>query len=204
MARRNNIDWEAIEKDYRAGVMSISAIAEKHGVSSSQIKLKAKQGGWTRDLSSAIKARAKAKVAQIDIQELVEQSASESASKSAKLIQQAIEEASDVAAGVIVRHRADIRLQQERAQRLEGLFDDMLNKVPATTKDVESDVEALNVGDVFKLSQTFKAIVETRAKLMDKEREAFGIESGAAPGDDDDVSGIEITFVDAKGNGGEG
>lgn len=201
MARRSDIDWEAIEKDHRSGIMSIAAIAEKHGVSSSQIKLKAKKEGWTRDLSSAIKARAKAKVAQIDVQELVEQSASESASKSARLIQQAIEEASDVAAGVIVRHRADIRLQQERAGRLEALFDGMLDKVPATVKGDEGEVEALNVADVFKLSQTLKAIVETRTKLIDKEREAFGIEDGSAPGDSDDVTGLEIVFVEATGGG---
>lgn len=202
MARRSDIDWEAIEKDHRSGIMSIAAIAEKHGVSSSQIKLKAKKEGWARDLSSAIRARAKAKVAQIDVQELVDQSASESAIKSAKLIQQAIEEASDVAAGVIIRHRADIRLQQERAGRLEALFDGMLDKVPATIKDDEAEIEALNVGDVFKLSQTFKAIVETRAKLMDKEREAFGIEDGSAPGDSDDVIGLEVVFVEA-GSGSE-
>lgn len=202
MARRSDIDWEAIEKDHRSGIMSIAAIAEKHGVSSSQIKLKAKKEGWARDLSSAIRARAKAKVAQIDVQELVDQSASESASKSARLIQQAIEEASDVAAGVIIRHRADIRLQQERAGRLEALFDGMLDKVPATIKDDEAEIEALNVGDVFKLSQTFKAIVETRAKLMDKEREAFGIEDGSAPGgSDDDVSSLELVFVEAGGGG---
>lgn len=196
MARRNDIDWEGVEKDYRAGVMSVATIADKHGVSSSQIKVRAKKGEWTRDLSAAIKARAKAKVAAIDVSALVEQSARESADKSAKLIQQAIEEASDVAAGVIVRHRADIRLQQERAQRLEGLFDDMLAKVPAAVKDPESEVEALNVGDVFKLSQTFKAIVEARGKLMDKEREAFGITEGRTPGDDGDVDSIEVTFVD--------
>lgn len=200
MARRNDIDWEAIEKDYRAGVLSIAAVSEKHGVSASQIKVKAKSGEWTRDLSAAIKARTKAKVAAIDVQELVEQSAAESAGKSARLIQEAIEQASDVAAGVIVRHRADIRLQQERAQRLEGLFDDMIAKTPASVQvDPEHPIEALNVGDVFKLSQTFKAIVEARGKLMDKEREAFGITDGRTPGEDGDVDSIEVTFVDVGG-----
>ena len=134
MARRSDIDWEAVERDYRAGVTSVSAVAEKHGVSLSQVKIRAKRDGWTRDLSSEIRARAKAKVAQIDVQALVEQSASESAGKSAKLIKRAIEEASDVAAGVIVRHRADIRLQHERAMRLEALFDEMIDKTPNSMK----------------------------------------------------------------------
>ena len=194
MARRSDIDWEAVERDYRAGVTSVSAVAEKHGVSLSQVKIRAKRDGWTRDLSSEIRARAKAKVAQIDVQALVEQSASESAGKSAKLIKRAIEEASDVAAGVIVRHRADIRLQHERAMRLEALFDEMIDKTPSTTQVTDSDVQALNVGDVFKLSQTFKAIVESRSKLMDKEREAFGIDGGEKGGDATDLN-LEVKFV---------
>ena len=201
MARRSDIDWERVERLYVAGQLTIRQIADECGVHTSSIVSKAKKEGWQRNLGEAIKARAKAKVAQIDVQGLVEQSARESAHKSAQLIQQAIEEASDVAAGVIIRHRADIRLQQERAGRLEALFDGMLDKVPATIKDDESEIEALNVGDVFKLSQTLKAIVETRTKLIDKEREAFGIEDGSAPGDSDDVTGLEVVFVEAGGGG---
>lgn len=199
MARRSDIDWEVVEKDYRAGIMSVAAIAEKNGVSASQIKVRAKKDGWTRDLSGAIKARTKAKVSAIDVSALIEQSAKESANKSAKLIQEAIEQASDVAAGVIIRHRTDIRLQQERASRLESLFDDMLAKVPAAvscdTSDDGATIEALNVTDVFKMSQTLKAIIETRSKLMDKEREAFGIDS-AKSGTDEQVE-LSIHFVDS-------
>lgn len=201
MARRSDIDWERVQRLYVAGQLTIRQIADECGVSDSQVRARAKKEGWSRDLGEAIRARAKAKISTIDVSALVEQSAQESAQKSAALIQQAIEEASDVAAGVIIRHRADIRLQQERAGRLEALFDGMLDKVPATTKDAESDIEALNVGDVFKLSQTLKAIVETRTKLIDKEREAFGIEDGSAPGDSDDVTGLEIVFVEAGGGG---
>ena len=201
MARRSDIDWERVQRLYVAGQLTIKQIADECGVSDSQVRARAKKEGWSRDLGEAIRARAKAKISTIDVSALVEQSAQESAQKSAALIQQAIEEASDVAAGVIIRHRADIRLQQERAGRLEALFDGMLDKVPATIKDDESEVEALNVGDVFKLSQTLKAIVETRTKLIDKEREAFGIEDGSAPGDSDDVTGLEIVFVEAGGGG---
>ena len=201
MARRSDIDWERVQRLYVAGQLTIKQIADECGVSDSQVRARAKKEGWSRDLGEAIRARAKAKIATIDVSALIEESAQQSAQQSAALIQQAIEEASDVAAGVIIRHRADIRLQQERAGRLEALFDGMLDKVPATVKSDEGDVEALNVGDVFKLSQTLKAIVETRTKLIDKEREAFGIEDGSAPGDSDDVTGLEIVFVEATGGG---
>lgn len=199
MARRSDIDWERIERLYVAGQLTIRQIADECGVSDSQIRARAKKNEWRRDLGDAIRARTKAKVSTIDVSALIEQSAQESAQKSAALIQEAIEQAADVAAGVIQRHRADIRQQQERAHKLERIFDEMLGKVPATVLDGEAGAEALNVGDVLKLSQTFKAIVETRSKLMDKEREAFGIEDGSAPGGDNDVAGIEIMFMDADG-----
>jgi len=199
MARRNDIDWERVQRLYVAGQLTIRQIADECDVTHQSITKKARKEGWHRDISAAIKERAKAKIAQIDVAQLIEESAQQSAFLSAQTLKQAIEEASDVAAGVIIRHRADIRLQQERAGRLEALFDGMLDKVPATVKSDEGDVEALNVGDVFKLSQTLKAIVETRTKLIDKEREAFGIEDGSAPGDSDDVTGLEIVFVEATG-----
>lgn len=194
MGRRSDIDWEAINREYVAGQLTIRQIADRHGVAPSAITRKAKALGWERNLGDAIKERTKAKIAQIDIAHIIEQSAQEDAQKSAQTLKKAIEEASDVAAGVIVRHRADIRLQQERAARLEALFDEMIDKTPSTTVDADSQVEALNVGDVFKLSQTFKAIIESRSKLMDKEREAFGIESGDKGGDDKDLN-IEVKFV---------
>jgi hypothetical protein len=43
------IDWAGIEKDYRAGVMSIREIAKWYGVSHTAINKKAKAEGWTRE-----------------------------------------------------------------------------------------------------------------------------------------------------------
>ena len=162
MARRSDIDWEAVESDYRAGQLSVSAVAAKHGVSLSQVKARAKRDSWVRDLSKAISERAQAKIAAIDVAALIEQSATESADKSAKLIKSAIEQASDVAAGVIVRHRADIRLAQERAQAIEALLDQHIDS-------------AKDLADVVRATQAYKSMVDARAKLMDKEREAFNL-----------------------------
>lgn len=163
MGRRNDIDWESIEKDVRAGQLSWEAIAKAHGVSCSQVRAKAKENGWERDLSAAIDARTQAKLAQIDVEELVEQSARESAGQSAELIRQAVEQAADAKAGVLQRHRASIRLQHERATRLETLFDEQLN-------------EATGDKNLAALVQIFRTLVETRGKLNDQERQAFGFD----------------------------
>lgn len=42
------IDWKAIERDYRAGVMSIREIAKWYGLSDTAIHKKAKADGWER------------------------------------------------------------------------------------------------------------------------------------------------------------
>lgn len=57
--KRERIDWETIARDYRAGMISIRAIAKKHSVSDKAIRDKAEQLGWTRDLSDRIRTETK-------------------------------------------------------------------------------------------------------------------------------------------------
>lgn len=180
MARRSDIDWEKIERLYLAGQLTIRQIADEGGVAPSAITRKAKKDGWSRDLSEAIRARTKAKVAEIDVAELIEQSARDGAHQSAQVIKKAIEDASDVAAGVFVRHRADVRLGFERAQSIEALLDEHMGQAEC-------------LADVVKAAQAFKALVDARAKLIDKEREAFGIAGGEKT--TSDSLNLEVKFV---------
>jgi len=163
MGRRNDIDWQRVERLYIANQLTIRQIADECGVNPSSIKVHAKTGGWKRDITEAIQARTKAKVAAIDVEALIEQSATENAYKSAQTIKRAIEQASDVAAGVILRHRKSFREQTERAAAIETLFDAILLTAGAEDFDVQ------------KAASAFKAMVDARAKLVGMERESFGI-----------------------------
>lgn len=50
MAKENKpIDWDGIERDYRAGVMSVREIAKWYGVSHTAINKRAKAEGWVRE-----------------------------------------------------------------------------------------------------------------------------------------------------------
>jgi len=60
--KRPPVDWEAVEREYRAGLRSLASIGEEFGVSAPGILKKAKKDGWERDLSAKIKAKAEAKV----------------------------------------------------------------------------------------------------------------------------------------------
>jgi hypothetical protein len=60
-------DWERIESDYRAGVLSVREIAASQGISHTAIQKRAKVEGWERDLGAKIRAKADALVAKREV-----------------------------------------------------------------------------------------------------------------------------------------
>jgi len=55
-------DWEAIEKLFRAGVLSIRAIGKIHELSDTAIRKKAKEEGLTRDLTAKVDAQVRSQL----------------------------------------------------------------------------------------------------------------------------------------------
>jgi len=95
---KKKIDWERIEADYRAGLLSVREIAATQGVSHVAISKRAKREGWDRDLSAKIKAKADALVTK---REVTKEVTSEKA-----VTDQAIIEANAMAiADVRMKHR---------------------------------------------------------------------------------------------------
>lgn len=62
MAKRKIIDWEAIEKEYRSGALSIAEIARQHDITHPAILKRAKRFGWSRDLSTEVRKRIRQKL----------------------------------------------------------------------------------------------------------------------------------------------
>ncbi|MCH7747568.1 MAG: hypothetical protein IH939_05685 [Acidobacteria bacterium] len=61
-SRRPDLDWQAIENDYRAGILSIRAIARIHGCTHPTIREHAKRYGWKRDLGGRVREATRAKL----------------------------------------------------------------------------------------------------------------------------------------------
>ena len=55
--RRRDIDWPAVERDYRSGSFSLRELAERHRCSHSAIANFAGRHGWTRNPSPAVKGQ---------------------------------------------------------------------------------------------------------------------------------------------------
>lgn len=57
MIRKQNINWEQVEIDYRSGIKTLREIADEHDITHGAINKRAKRDGWARDLTAKIKAK---------------------------------------------------------------------------------------------------------------------------------------------------
>lgn len=180
MGRRSDIDWEKVERLYVAGQLTIRQIAEECGIAPYSVTTKAKEKGWKKNVAEEIKQRTKEKIAQIDVAELIEQSAHESAQKSAQTLKQAIEEAANNAASVRLRQRADIKQETERSESLQQILETQLSTLES-------------IGDILRATQAYKNLLDIKLKLQEREDKVFGLN------DDADSDGGEETVIIVNG-----
>lgn len=57
MARKSEIDWQAVEVDFRAGGQSNRQLSEKYGVSESAIRKRSNAGGWVRTKAPKVRTQ---------------------------------------------------------------------------------------------------------------------------------------------------
>lgn len=196
-AKRPDIDWESIEREYRAGIRSLRDIAAEFGCSHAAIKKRAARDEWTRDLAAKIKAAAEAKVSKAAVSTLV--------TAETKIAEKAIVEANaTMQADIILAHRGDIR-------RYRALAAAMLKELETETGNpelFEQIVELLATPDEKgndKLNEAYrraislpqridgvKKLAETLKVLIGLEREAFGIDERS--GVDERPAVVSIQF----------
>jgi hypothetical protein len=146
-------DWEAIERAYRAGLLSVRAIGESHGVNHATILKRAKKEDWKRDLTDQVRAATKQKVT----------TAVTSKGNQSKVVTDAeiIDEASDQAAAVILAHRTGLAQWRGIADKLSFVLSDM-----KVTED--------NAGD---FARSLNAGVDAQLKVIKGERQAYNLDT---------------------------
>jgi len=171
LAEKPPVDWEAIERDYRAGMMTLRQVGEIHGVTHGAINKRAKRDGWDRDLSAKIKAKADSLVSK--------QGVSKEVSKEELDTEKAIINANAQAiTDIILSHRTGIR-------KLRGIAEQLMNRL----EDEDSGIEFPG-----KVSAT-KTLSETLKNLVGLERQAFNIDGARDPFDDKPVESIPLQEV---------
>lgn len=189
-------DWEAIERAYRAGLLSVREIAASCGVSHTAIQKRAKANGWERDLKAKIKAKADSLVAKREV-------ATQVASKSVETEREIIEVNAEVIANIRMAHRGDISrcrsLTNKLLDELESLTDEQgtIKSLIKQFKEGEyEDGEAMadmlalanKIGALPSRTKTMKELAETLKTLVALERQAYDLDTKSGGNDADELS----------------
>ena len=197
MTKPSNIDWNAVELEYRAGIRSLRAIGEQFGVTDAGIIKRAKRDGWERDLKARIQAATEAKLAELAIPVSPEVSA-------AKLVSETeiVNANSATQVDVILETRKDI-------QRAANIVGNLLGELEETTGNrvLFSDLGELlrnpdekntdKLNDVYHKAismpgrvSAMKSLTDALKTLIGLKRQAYGL-SDNSNGDADKPATIE-------------
>lgn len=190
---RQSPDWERIEYDYRAGLLSVREIASQHGITHTAINKRAKKDGWERDLKAKIKAKADALVSKREVSKEV-------SSKQAETEREIIESNAEAIANVRMAHRGDIsrsrRLTNKLLEELELLTDnrELYEELGELLRDPDDNgMDKLNdlyqkVVSLPTRTKTMKELAETLKTLVSLERQAYDLDSKLGGSDADELS----------------
>lgn len=179
-------DWERIEADYRAGLLSVREIASANRVSHTAIQKRAKAQGWDRDLGAKIRAKAEALVAKREV-------ASQVATETSAAERQIVEAGAEAISRVRLAHRSDIRRGRELVISLLGELEAQ-TLGPDTFARLGELMEDPDENGVDKLRDMYRKVIglggrvdnvkkltEALKNLIGLEREAYGLASLETP-----------------------
>jgi hypothetical protein len=146
------IDWDRIEREYRAGQLSVSEIAAIHQISRALIQRRARQKGWKRDLAAKVR-RAVAEKIVADVAPDV------AATDEAATVEFAANRGADI-----------MRLHQRRAARLNSIVEVLAGELETSDLPVTAKSTAAN------------NLANALRTLTTVERQAFGLDADNAPG----------------------
>ncbi len=186
MAERKQVDWESVERDYSAGLLSLREIAAKYDTKESSIRYKANQNDWSRDLSKKIEQKTNEKLRKIELR-------TELRSEKAISEKEIIEASAQAIVNVKLEHRGDIR----KSKRIvNSLFDEL--ELTTDNRELfeqlgellrqESESGQDKLNDIYKKCISMSQRIDGVKKLTDAlktmiglEREAYDIQSTPTP-----------------------
>lgn len=203
---RRKVDWDAVERDFRATQMTLRELGAKHQADPAAIHRKSKQNGWTRDLTPAVRQATTAALIQSAVNEQVNASQQE--------VNNTVLVVAELNKQVILGHRADVKSLRNLTA---GLMAELAQSALAATE--QDELAALLVtlqsgevmtGDRLTKAQALvrkslelpgriasaKALAETFTRLQLLERTAFGLDEKTPPEDPGAHGGKSLTDVE--------
>jgi hypothetical protein len=185
-------DWEAIERAYRAGALSIRTIAERNGISDTAIRKKAKASGWVRDLSEQVRKEVRNKLVRGEVRD----GQCANPERDAEIVEEAAEEG----ATVVRSHRRDIRKASNLANLL---MDDLLttiqrrdaieDAIEEETRGDSNGMRRANMLGAVSLPSNAKTLFQLSSAMKNLqvlERQAFNLDDKEQSSDVDELSSL--------------
>ena len=177
MAERKQVDWEGVERDYSAGLLSLRELADKHGTKESSIRYKANQKDWTRDLSKKIEQKTNEKLRKTELR-------TELRSEKAISEKEIIEVNAQAIVNIKLAHRGDIRKSKNIVN---ALFDEL--ELTTDNRELfeqlgellrqESESGHDKLNDIYKKCISMPQRIDGVKKLTDALKTMIGLEREA-------------------------
>ena len=181
MAERKQVDWESVERDYSAGLLSLREIGAKHGVDEAYIRRKAKTNEWIRDLSKKIQTKVDNLVRKEQVRSDVR---SDVRSEKAISEKEIIEASAQAIVNVKLEHRGDIRKSKNIVN---ALFDEL--ELTTDNRELfeqlgellrqESESGQDKLNDIYKKCISMSQRIDGVKKLTDALKTMIGLEREA-------------------------
>lgn len=193
---KDAIEWDLVERDWRAGVKSQALMSKEYGVSRAAMQKHFDKRGITRDLGGKVRSAAATIVAQT----VAEQAAPQSFTASPASERDIIEANATMQSQIIIQHRSDIqrsrRLSMALLTELEQQTDhlDLIEQLQDAMRDPDDKGLVRRLELLERLTSlgsragTMKSLADTLRSLVALERQAFGLDE---KDDEDSGSGIE-------------
>lgn len=193
------IDWERVEAQYRAGVLSVREIARQASCSDPLIRKHAKQHGWQRDLSARVRQAARTQAAR-------ELGTGDIAGDITAPDHEIVQTAAACQVAVVREHRDVLRVARDLGRRLLhelaastshiGEIEDLIETEPgselADQKRRDGMLRAVSLGS---RTGQYADLAAAIAKWIPLDRTAFAIDAKPGEGSDEATS---LSAEDAK------
>lgn len=157
MSAKPPVDWEAIEREYRAGMLSLREIGRRHNVTEGAIRKRAKADGWVRQLADKVRTAVREKLVRDD-----------GTHQPRATDEEIVEAAAEIGKQVQLTHRNDLRQLRAIGVILTTRLAAFLN---GETPDGPFKGEKETPGDLF------EKLARVKSRLIPLERQAHNLDA---------------------------
>lgn len=149
-------DWESVEREYRAGQLSLREIAKAADITEGAIRKRARRDKWTRDLSVRVREAVRSELVRSEVR-----------NTDPRTEQEIVGAAAMRSVDVILSHRKDIARFRNAASRLLSLLE---------TDEVKEGEERMSPRERATLLEQLSRVT---VRMIQLERQAFGLDDDA-------------------------